>query len=308
VPLAVDDSFETTTSTTAIDYDVIANDVAGSAAPITANSLTIVGAPTTIGTASVVADKIRVIPGPAVGHALVKYVVSNTLGMSNVGTLDVNVTAPPGGAAPIANPDGVAPALINVNANPAGTTANKATINVLANDSGNGGTLNPASIQIVANSVSGGTATLETVSATNTTPTGRIIFTPNAVAGTFGFDYTVANTTGIPSLPGHVTVTIVSPESIAIAAGGAACRRQTGSGDWTIRGTSSISTNNTITFYTTSTAPATGTATAAQTIGSAPVVAGAFQFALRGGKTCVSPISMRSTVGTAKNNQTVTIR
>ena len=80
---------------------------------------------------------------------------------------------------PIANPD--AATVINVSVN------QPVTIDVLANDSGNGGTLDPASVVI--SNVTGGTAS---VNAT----TGVVTFTAGAVAGVFGFDYTVANTNG----------------------------------------------------------------------------------------------------------------
>lgn len=292
VPFAQDDVISVEASSPAVTIAVTANDITNPLGNITPNSLLLVPPAPAIGTATVNGNSINFTPSAATGQATVQYTVANSVGKSNTATLTVDVTAPPGGPVPIANPDGVTP-VINVNVNQA------VTINVLANDSGNGGTLEPATVAITG--VTGGTAVANAT-------TGVVTYTAGATAGAFGFDYTVNNTVatgGKVSLSAHVTVTVVAPEQITFAAGAVTCR--TGNREWIINGTSTVLTNNTITAYATATVPASPTA--AQTIGSAPVgVGGAFQIRVRPGPTCVSPISFKSSLNTQRNNVAVNIR
>ena len=292
VPFAQDDSESVEAGSAAVTIAVTANDIANSAAPISAGSLLMVPPPPAIGTATVSGNDIIFTPSAATGQATIKYTVANSVGKSNTATLTVDVTAPPGGPVPIANPDGVTP-VINVSVNQA------VTINVLANDSGNGGTLDPATVDIT--NVTGGTASANAT-------TGVVTFTAGAAAGVFGFDYTVSNTTasgGRVSLPAHVTVTVVAPEQITFAAGAVTCRTRTN--EWIINGTSTVLTNNTITAYAAALVPANPTA--AQTISSGNVgVGGAFLIRVRPGPTCIPRISFKSSLNTKRENVAVTLR
>ncbi len=93
-----------------------------------------------------------------------------------------------------------------------------------------------------------------------------------------------------------MTITVATAENLTFAAP-ARCDR----GRWQVRGTSNISAGNTVTIYRGPTAGGT-----AQVIGTAPVVAGAWQF--QGNATCSSPISMMSTLGTKIENRVVQVR
>ena len=70
---------------------------------------------------------------------------------------------------------------------------------------------------------------------------------------------------------------------------------------WQLRGTSNVSTGNSITIYRGATAGGT-----AQVVGTTPVVNGAWQF--QGLNTCSSPISIQSTLGTKVQNIVVQVK
>ncbi len=293
VVFAQDDVLDAVASGAAVTIPVLANDVVNAAAPFNQTSLAIVppGLTPNIGTVVRNLDgSVTFTPSATTGVATFKYTVANAVGTSNPATVTVNVAPPAGGSVPIANAD-PGPNTVNIN----GTV----TVNVLANDSGNGGTLDPASVQVVPASVTGGTATANPA-------TGLVSFTAGGTPGSFGFDYTVANlVTGNRSLPAHVTVSVVNPELVAVQAG-TQCKRAGTLGDWTARGTSTVSTGNSITLYNTATVPASPTA--AQIIQTVPVVNGAWQVNIRGSKACTTPVSVQSTLGTKVNNIAVTIR
>lgn len=287
VPFVQNDTATVVASAPAITIPVIDNDVANVAAPIT--SINILAPAPSSGTAVVSGNNIVYTPSAVVTDAThpapeIRYTANSVAGKSNVATVTVTVTAPVGGAAPIATADGP------INVRGATTTA----IDVLANDSGNGGTLDPASVQIVAGSVTGGTATVDTA-------TGRVTFVAGtATLATAGFNYTVANTTGTPSASARVSVPVVN-ETIAFT------RTMCRSNAWRITGTTSIP-NTRMTFYRTNTVPAAPTT--AQTIGSITADnLGAFDF--RGTGSCTTTptanrMSIKSAVGTIINNRAVT--
>ncbi|MDD1609224.1 MAG: hypothetical protein LUO95_01070 [Methylococcaceae bacterium] len=288
VPFVQNDTVTTVASAPAFTIPVTGNDVANVAAPIT--GINIIAPLPSSGTAVVSGSNIVYTPGTVVTDAShpapeIRYTANSSAGLSNVGTVTVTVTAPAGGAAPIANADGP----INVLA------GSSKVIDVLANDSGNGSALVPSSV-VVTN-----------VTGASTTPTvdpatGKVTFTAGTTLGsTFGFDYTVANASGLRSPVARVSVP-VNNETITIS------RAQCKSNSWRIAGTTSIAANNLMTFYRTNTVQTSPTT--AQTIGSIAVdAAGAFDF--RGTGSCTtSPtanrMSMKSAIGTIRNNQTVT--
>jgi hypothetical protein len=291
VPFTQNDEANAVGGGDAIIIPVLANDVAPDGASINPASVTILapGLNPPIGSTSVNTDgTISFTPTQVTGTAVLKYTVGNTVGTSNVATVTVNVGEPAGGFTPIATPDGINPA-INVIA---GTSV---AIDVLANDSGNGGTLDPASVTVLADSVTGGA-----IGSVNTT-TGAVTYTAGAAAGTFGFDYTVANTNGNLSAPAHVTVNVVTPEALGVTQ--VTCKAQ--KGEWDVRGTSSVSTNNTITLYNTSPAPLNPVSS--DIVGTSAVAAGVWRVSVRG-VPCASPVSIRSSLGTVMNGIAVTIR
>ncbi|MBS1136236.1 MAG: hypothetical protein H6R11_190 [Proteobacteria bacterium] len=294
VVFAQDDTFSAVASGAAVTVPVLANDIVNAAAPFNPATVAIVapGLTPNIGGLTVdAAGNVTFTPTATAGVATFKYTVANVVGTSNPATVTVNVAPPAGGPVPIANADPGPNTVV---------TNGSLTINVLANDSGNGGTLDPASVQVVPASVTGGTATADPA-------TGTVTYTAAGTAGTFGFDYTVANlVTGNRSLPAHVTVTITNPEVIAVATGSSCKRASATTGDWKVRGTSTVSTGNSITLYTTAAVPASPTA--AQTVTTVPVVTGAWQVNVRGGAACplAAPgntlVSVQSTLGTKVNN------
>jgi hypothetical protein len=286
VPLAVDDEATATAGGPAIVIPVKANDVASATAPINAGAVTILapGLQPAIGTVLALADgTVRFTPTTTTGTATFRYTVANGIGTSNVATVTIAVVPPAGGPVPIANPDSG----ITVNAN------TSRVIDVLANDSGNGGTLNPATVTIV----SGPTAGTATVS----TATGTITYNAPATPTVATLSYTVRNTNGNESAPAMVTINVVTPESITVT------RARCSSAAWDVRGTSTVTAGNSVTLYLTATVPDQPTST--QILGTAPVdAAGAWQFQLRGGPACVSPISLKSALGTKVGNITVQLR
>jgi hypothetical protein len=288
VPYVADDTFDAVQNGATVIIPVLANDMAPAGEVLNVATLTVLAPNANIGRADPTTGLnqgfIAYRPPSTTGTATFRYTVSGTAGVSNVGTVTVNVLADPNGPVPSAANDPSAGA-INV------TSGSSVVVNVLANDSANGGALDPASI-LISTPPTAGTATPNA--------DGTITYTA-ATAGTRTFQYTVANLpsangTVQRSAPATVTVTVAAAENLTFAAP-ARCDR----GRWQVRGTSNISAGNTITIYRGPTAGGT-----AQVIGTAPVVAGAYQF--QGTATCSSPISIQSTLRTKINNRLVQIR
>ncbi len=273
VPLALDDAAAAEAAGPAVDIPVIANDVANAAAPITSLQLVGPAIPAGSGSAAITGTSITYTPGSVNGDVTFQYTASNSVGQSNVATVIVTVAPGTGGIVPIANADGP----VNVAVN------QSVVIDVLVNDSGNGGTLDPASVSVT--NVTGGTTTLDAA-------TGKVTFTAGATAGTFGFDYTVANApTGSPASPlAHVTVTVVNPEVITITTSQCKPINAT-SGEWRVSGTSTVSTNNNIQLYLTASVPADLNT---NKLGAAPVATGLWDFRAKPGPACKTPISLKS--------------
>jgi hypothetical protein len=287
VPIAVDDFASAVAGGPAISIAVKANDVASALAPINAGAVSILapGLSPAIGSLTANVDgTVTFTPTATTGTATFRYTVANAVGTSNPATVTINVNPPAGGPVPIANPDG--PFTVNVNG--------VRTIDVLANDSGNGGTLDPATVTVTTGPAAG---------TTSVNASGQITYTAPATTGTFTFEYTVRNTNGNVSAPAVVTVNVVAPETVTVTR----ARCTVSSNQWDVRGTSSVTAGNTITLYLTSTVPASPLPS--QILGSAPVDAtGAWQFQLRGGPACRSPISARSSLGTNVNNIVVQVK
>jgi hypothetical protein len=282
VPLALDDAAAAEAGGAAVDIPVTANDVANPAAPITSVQLIGAAIPAGSGSASINGAVITYTPGSANGDVTFQYTATNSVGQSNPATVTVTVSPSAAGPAPIVNPDG-----------PVNVAVNQSTvIDVLANDSGNGGTLNPASV-LVSNVT--GTAVAPTVDAT-----GKVTYTAGATAGTFGFDYTVANDNGQVSQSAHVTVTIVDTENIQVTTSQCKVINAT-SGEWRVAGTSTVQSNNNIQLYLTASVPADLNT---NKLGAAvPVTAGAWDFRAKPGPACKTPISLRSSAtGATRSN------
>ncbi len=286
VPFVGDDTAETIQGSGAVFIDVLANDTGGT------GGATILTPGPNVGAASpwvdTVTGKIGVwyTPPTTTGTATFRYTIQNGVGTSNVGTVSVNVVADTSGPVPTAFNDPTAGA-INV------TAGQSVVINVLANDSANGGTLNPATVTVTTPPTTGTTSVNQA--------TGAITYTATT-AGTRTFQYTVANTpsaTGAvkTSAPATVTVTVAAAENLTIRTPGKCALPN----KWQLQGTSNVSTGNTITIYRGSTAGGT-----AQVIGTAPVVQGAWQF--QGSASCSTPISIQSSLGTKVQNVTVQVK
>ncbi|MDD1616319.1 MAG: multicopper oxidase domain-containing protein, partial [Methylococcaceae bacterium] len=255
--------------------DVLAND-SGNGSALILGSVKVFNV--TLGSASVdsATGKVTFKAGATQGTGGFDYSVANANGTSALAHVTVSVIPTPViGAAPTANADGPVNTIVG------GSVA----INVLANDLDNGSALIPSSV----------TVTNATLGTTSVDSTGKVTFTATA-SGTGGFDYSVANANGTSS-SAHVTVVVAAGEVISIS------RAQCRSNAWRITGTTSVLANNRMTFYRTSTVPTSPTST--DTIGSIAVdTLGAFDF--RTTATCTSPISMKSAIGTVRNNQAVT--
>lgn len=282
VPLAMDDSVTAEANGPAVEIQVAENDIVNTVTPITLLQLVGPAIPAGSGSASVNGTKIIYTPGSVNGVVTFQYTASNSIGQSNAATVTVTVTPSTAGPAPVVNPDGP----VNVAVN------QSVVIDVLANDSGNGGKLNPASVTL--SNVTGGTAVAD-----NTT--GKVTFTAGAAAGNFGFDYTVANDNGQVSPTAHVTVTVVNPENIQITT--SQCKVvSTSAGEWRVAGTSSVQTNNSIQLYLTASVPADLNTNKLGT--AVPVVAGVpngtWEVRLRPGPACKTPISLISSATGAK--------
>ncbi len=290
VPLAQDDAATATAGGPAIDIPVTANDVANPAALITSVQLVGVAIPAGSGGATPNGTAITYTPGPVNGDVTFQYTATNSVGQSNAATVTVTVSPSAAGPAPIVNPDGP----VNVPVN------QSAAINVLTNDSGNGGTLNPASVTL--SNITGGTATAGA--------NGQVTYTAGATAGTFGFDYTVANDNNQVSPLAHATVTVVNPEVIQIT--GNQCKPiSTTSGEWRVAGTTTVQTNNNIQLYLTASVPTdlntNKLAAAVPVIAGTPV--GTWEYKAKPGPACKTPISLRSlATGATRANIAITIR
>lgn len=289
VPLAVDDSAVATAGSGPILIPVLSNDVQSSlplftgATPGTVSPVTIVAQPNT-GTASTNLDgTVNYTPSAVAGIATLQYTVRNELGQSNVATVTVDV-------GPSLNPIPIA-----VNDPSAGTlsvTANATlVINVLGNDSGNGGTLDNTTVVVTQGA--GGTAVANA--------NGTVSYTAGAAAGNRSFTYTVANTNLQRSNPATVAVTVTSPETITVK--NAQCQRQ--GTQWQVDGSSTVLTGS-MTIYNVSPVPAAPTP--AQVLATVPIAAGKWSFKASSGPACVSPLSLKSTGGGTRNGVAVTIR
>jgi len=276
VPLAVDDFATVVQGGASVSIDALVNDVA-----ITATSvLSIVPPLATLGTVTVDPTTKNIIyqPGPNIGTDTVRYTVSNAVGTSNVGVVTVEVAANPAGPVPTAVNDGPISVFPNI----------PKVIDVLLNDNANGGALNPASVAIVTSPASG-------TAAVNTD--GTITFTASAALGTVTFTYTVGNVLNpAPSNTATVTVEVQALEVLTVTR--SQCRRVGANGDWTVRGTSSVSTGNSITVL-------NGSGTF---VGTVPVAVGAWALSVRGGPACTPRATVQSTVGTILTNVSVTVR
>jgi hypothetical protein len=212
VPYAADDSTSAAQAPVGtITINILANDLTPATLPFLAGSVAIVPPGPALGVASVVNDQIFYAP-TTVGTATFQYTVSNAAGKSNVGTVTVVVT-PSANPIPTAVADPPAGATLNV------VSGQALVINVLANDTGNGGTLNPSSVAIA---------------------TARV-----ASRGTATFSYTVANTNGQVSAPATVTVNVTANEALTIRTSGKCALPN----KWQLQGTSTISASNIITIY-----------------------------------------------------------
>ncbi|MGR9116035.1 MAG: Ig-like domain-containing protein [Gammaproteobacteria bacterium] len=237
VPLAIEDSAEAEADGVAVEIPVADNDIFNPDAPITSVQQVGTEIPVGSGTVSVNGTSIIYTPGSVIGDVTFQYTALNSVGESNAASVTVTVVPSAAGPSPIANPDG--PVTVAVN--------QSVVIDVLANDSGNGGTLDPTSV--ILSNMTGG------ISATVDPNTGQVTYTADTTSGDFGFDYTVANTNGQTSQTSHVAVTIVDPEIILITSTQCKARSAT-EGEWRIRGTSSVADNNFIQLYLTPAFPA----------------------------------------------------
>lgn len=212
-------------------------------------------------------------PAPAYSGPDSFLYINNFSGMdSNVAVVSFNIQHV--NHAPVANPDAASASV---------TTA--VTIEVLANDTDPdvGDTIDPLTVTIVTPPSSG-----DAVPNLN----GTITFSPApGSSGDVTFAYTVNDNNGAVSNPATVTVTVVSPDNLAITL----ASFKAGTGEWRIRGASSIpGPGNTITIHNGSdlTSPVLGTI-AVDTLG-------AFDFRLKNSAITPGPtrtISIESTKG-----------
>ncbi len=292
VPLALDDAASTTASGAPVIIAVLNNDVSGSAPRFNPGAVSLVApelTPSTFGQLLANSDgTVTFTPNATTGTGTFRYTVANSAGRSNPATVTITVTPGAGGAVPIANND---PATGSISV----VQGQLVVIDVLANDSGNGGTLDPASVAVTTPPTRGTVAVNPT--------TGAVTYTAGSQAGSDSFQYTVQNA-GTPantSAPATVSISVVAPESITVTR--ARCQS---SSKWDVRGTTSTNSSS-VTLYLTATAPSLPQPS--DILGTAPVDAtGAFQFQLSGGPSCRTPISVRSSLGTVQNNVTVTLR
>ena len=285
VPLARDDTATTTAggAAQAVVIPVKANDIQHPDAQILPGAVNILApgiTPAGFGTLTALPDgTVQFTPTATTGQGTFKYTVANGVGPSNPATVTITVNPGAGGPTPIAVNDPDAGAL-NI------LQGQTLTVNVLANDSGNGGTLDNTSVVITVPPPAG----LTGVNAS----TGTITYTApaNGVLGPVSLQYTVKNTNGNTSNPATVNFNVVAPETVTIT------RARCTNNRWDVRGTASTGSTS-VTLYNTAFVPASPTA--AQTLGTAPVAAGAFQFQASG-PACVATISLQTSLGTKANN------
>ena len=288
-PLAVDDSqaylcVGTACTATTVQADptrpvkflVLNNDVPGAGSALDPLTVTILapGVTPALGTATANADgTVTFTPGSVGGTATFKYTVQagGVAGASNPATVTVTLvqaTAP----TPTANPDGPIDVTVGTSTSPG--------INVLANDSANGGALDPTTV--TTSNVAGGTTTVNA--------DGSVTFSAGTTAGTFGFDYTVKNTVatgGRTSNVAHVTVN-VTPVTEALTVALAECRRS--KNRWRVNGSSNILTGHTISLLTSGTSPTLIGASVVDALGN-------WAIDVSGGPACQTTATLRSTIG-----------
>lgn len=285
VPLARDDLATATAggAAQAIIIPVAANDITRSDAPITAGAVTILApgiSPAGFGTLTALANgTVQFVPTPTTGQGTFKYTVANAVGQSNPATVTITVVPGAGGPSPIAVNDPSTGALNILQGQPL-------TVDVTANDSGNGGTLDKTTVAITVPPPVG----LATVNAT----TGAITYTAPTIngLGPVSLQYTVKNTNGNTSNAATVNFNVVAPETVTIN------RARCSNNRWDVRGTASAGSTS-VTLYNQATVPANPTP--AQTLGTAPVAAGAFQFQASG-LACAPTISLKTSLGTKVEN------
>ena len=295
VPYAADEAVtfvqDASGALASVAIDVLANDVGGASA-INPATLAVVTPLPSIGVASAANGQIFYKVPATTGTTAIRYTVNNGVGPSNVGTVFVSVVADPSGPVPTAVNDPATGGAINV------TAGGSVSINVLANDTANDPTgaitLNPATVVVTTPPARGST--------TVNTTTGAITYSipAGSAAGTVTFQYKVstkatATTLAKQSNAATVTVTVAAGETLTVQQP-IKCALPN---KWQVRGTSNISTGNTVTIYAGSTASGT-------VIGTAPVVNGAWQF--QGLVACSPSISLKSTVGTTILNQIVQVK
>jgi hypothetical protein len=242
VPFTQDDSAIATQGGPAIIIPVLANDTS-----CLTPSIPVILAPgPNIGTAVVNIDgTISFTPPASTGTATFRYTVSNSVGASNVATVTVDVVPAAGGPVPTANNDGPFTVF----------TTQSAVLDVLGNDTGNGGTLDPATV-IISSPATSGTAIANA--------NGTVTYTAGATTGTATFQYTVANTNGnVSPIPATVTITVTNPQRVTVTV---AQYKGGGNPEWRVDGTTApVVANTTITVTLvrgTTTVGTIGTATA----------------------------------------------
>lgn len=144
--------------------------------------------------------------------------------------------------------------------------------------------------------------------ATDNLSTPLVSGTPTSLpVGTTTVTWTATDAAGLSAnCVQQVTVTAATvAENISISK--AQCKRiNATAGEWLVQGTTSITANNSIQLYTTTTVPADLTS---NKLGVAvPDTKGQWQFQTKSGPTCTSPISLKSAAGTAKNSIAVAVQ
>ncbi len=219
------------------EYNILTNDRTNLGAAIIAGTITIIASPThgTVGFNAAGAVTYTPTNPALVGVDTFTYRVTPTTPLgsaSNVATVTITTTAPVGGPAPIAVNDGP----FNVQQS---TALDITAATLIANDSANGGSaIAPATIQIVPGSVTGGTAVVAPA-------TGNVTYTAGAVAGAFGFSYTVANATGQRSAPASVAMNVVAAADVLRIT---RAQFRTGTSRWDLAGTSTGTAPVTVTL------------------------------------------------------------
>jgi hypothetical protein len=172
-----------------IQIDVLANDTAGPGETLSVKSVTIASAPQH-GTANLNATTGSVTYQPATGYSGTdnfQYVVRDGLGaQSNQASVSIRVQP-----APVANND---TATLQA--------GHSVTINILANDTSDGGTLNPASVKIIVAPTHG----------TAAVTSGKVTYTPSGgYSGLDTFQYSVQDNLGTTSNVATVSIDVTAP-------------------------------------------------------------------------------------------------